>query len=402
MSRIVAAKAYTNNEVAFLAWNLDGTISDCLGFEITRIYVDTNNERVLAAWVPFKQQSNPDWKPQTTSVWPVQKLTWRDLTLRRRRDRTTLRPSDVKVKYRIRPLVKARPDLDAVTNLPEKTYTGSPLPLAYADEGILTNEILITSQYGSVQAAFTNGILSAQWLRSALEAQGESLTVEAVRNHIQTRGDKIRTYLTGDVLHTLKELLERAAGENAQVVLALYELGDAELLDTLLTHKHRVRVILSNSSKLRGSADWDVGNKDARERLSSAGVEIHDRMFNNNHIGHNKFAVLVGSDGAPKAVLTGSTNWTSTGLCGQSNNAIILDSPYVAIGARLIAAELRHHDRADYGRQVIAALARDIGFSASNLYNMIAVARVFDADTLPERLNWSHLVRLRRPSQSGG
>src|SRR5262249_27696399 len=156
------------------AWSLDGTITGCLGFEITRIYVDTNTERVLAAWVPFKNQSNPDWKPQTTSVWPVQMLTWRDLTLRRRRDRATLRPSDVKVKYRIRPLVKAQPGLDPVTKLPEKTYTGNPLPLAYADEGILTNEILITSQYGNVQAAFTNGILSAQWLRSALEAQGES------------------------------------------------------------------------------------------------------------------------------------------------------------------------------------------------------------------------------------
>jgi len=68
---------------------------------------------------------------------------------------------------------------------------------------------------------------------------------------------------------------------------------------------------------------------------------------------------------------------------------------YVEIGRRIIAAELRHGDRADYGRQVIAALARDIGFSDSNLYNMIAVARAFDdPDALPERLSWSHLVKL--------
>jgi predicted nuclease of restriction endonuclease-like (RecB) superfamily len=68
---------------------------------------------------------------------------------------------------------------------------------------------------------------------------------------------------------------------------------------------------------------------------------------------------------------------------------------YVEIGRRIIAAELRHRERADYGRQVIAALARDIGFSDSNLYNMIAVARVFDdPDALPERLSWSHLVKL--------
>jgi predicted nuclease of restriction endonuclease-like (RecB) superfamily len=67
---------------------------------------------------------------------------------------------------------------------------------------------------------------------------------------------------------------------------------------------------------------------------------------------------------------------------------------YIAIGKRIIDAELRHRDRADYGRQVISALARDIGFSDSNLYNMIAVARVFAAAPLLERLSWSHLVRL--------
>ena len=48
-------------------------------------------------------------------------------------------------------------------------------------------------------------------------------------------------------------------------------------------------------------------------------------MFNNSaHIGHNKFAVLsVG--GKSKAVWTGSTNWTPTGLCAQTNNAILVE-----------------------------------------------------------------------------
>ena len=55
---------------------------------------------------------------------------------------------------------------------------------------------------------------------------------------------------------------------------------------------------------------------------------------------------------------------------------------YTEIGKRIIATELRHGHRADYGRQVIAALAQDIGFSDSNLYNMIAVARVFDVEAV--------------------
>ena len=45
----------------------------------------TTDERPLASYVAFEGQDNPDWQPQNTSVWPVQKFTWRDLTLRRRR-----------------------------------------------------------------------------------------------------------------------------------------------------------------------------------------------------------------------------------------------------------------------------------------------------------------------------
>ena len=71
MGHIIAAKAYANNEVALIAWALDAPIPNCLGFELTRIYPDTSEERSLASWVPFKGQQNPDWKPQTTSVWPV-------------------------------------------------------------------------------------------------------------------------------------------------------------------------------------------------------------------------------------------------------------------------------------------------------------------------------------------
>src|SRR5512140_3030767 len=96
---IKSANAYANNAVAFVAWVPNGMIKDCLGFEVTRIYED-GTERVLAAWVPFEGQDNKDWKPQDTSVWPVQKFWWRDLTARQRRDEATLRPADDTVKYR--------------------------------------------------------------------------------------------------------------------------------------------------------------------------------------------------------------------------------------------------------------------------------------------------------------
>ena len=83
MSTIVSATAFANNEIALIAWTLKVAIPDCMGFEVTRIYTDTGEERVLPAWVPFEGQKNPDWKPQTTSIWPIQKLYWSDLTVRK-------------------------------------------------------------------------------------------------------------------------------------------------------------------------------------------------------------------------------------------------------------------------------------------------------------------------------
>jgi len=47
-------------------------------------------------------------------------------------------------------------------------------------------------------------------------------------------------------------------------------------------------------------------------------------------IGHNKFVVYVDANKKPKAVLTGSTNWTASGLCTQSNNAILIESEKLA------------------------------------------------------------------------
>jgi hypothetical protein len=49
MPKIISAKAYANNEIALVAWKLDTPIPGCLGFEVTRIYVDDGSEVVLAA-----------------------------------------------------------------------------------------------------------------------------------------------------------------------------------------------------------------------------------------------------------------------------------------------------------------------------------------------------------------
>nr|WP_249790368.1 phospholipase D-like domain-containing protein [Bradyrhizobium yuanmingense] len=102
----------------------------------------------------------------------------------------------------------------------------------------------------------------------------------------------------------------------------------------MIRNKSIVRIILSNSSADRETGEWDKRNAPARAILKANKVEVQNRLFNNRHIGHNKFAVYLDKHGDAKAVMTGSTNWTSLGLCGQTNNSIVIENEDIAEGYR--------------------------------------------------------------------
>ncbi|MBZ9753762.1 phospholipase D-like domain-containing protein [Mesorhizobium sp. ESP6-5] len=337
MPDVVKVRAATNNEVAFLSWDLDGMIPGCLGFEIVRLYPDTGEERCLASWVPFKGQRNPRWIPQDTGVWPVQKTFWRDLTVRRRRDSIDVRPDGEMIAYRVRPVGDMKAGLDPVPVRPDQVvdgkpaYTGPARPLGYLGQGAVSPPIFLGQMFGKARVAFTNGVLSTQWMSHALAEAGIKVGQrDKIRAVLQDPTSKIRAYLHGDVPDVLTSLLKRAKAEGGTVRLALYELGDDELCDAIIAARDVVEVILSNSGRDDQTKAWDAGNAPYRKRLHDAGVVVTDRLFNNNHIGHNKFAVYRDIQGNPQAVMTGSTNWTSTGICGQSNNAFVRDDPAMA------------------------------------------------------------------------
>jgi phosphatidylserine/phosphatidylglycerophosphate/cardiolipin synthase-like enzyme len=326
MSSIANVKAFTNGEIAYISWVLNKMIPGCLGFEITRLYPDSPEDNtVLPAWVAFKGQSNKNWIPQNSSVWPIQKLSWKDFTLRKRRDQVERRPDNSRIQYLVRPVVAYSPDLTEVKSKLKITYTGKPVRLSYFDEGEKSDIIKIILDYGDIRATFTNGILATQWLAHAMKDPKFS----GIKKEIKNPKSNIRKYLSGDVLDTLKMLLDKAAAKNgATLKMALYELEDDELLEAILANKKKVDIILSNTSK-NDNGKWDTENAPSRKKLHDEKVKILDRMFNNNSIGHNKFVVYL-ENGKPLSVMTGSTNWTSNGLCAQSNNAVIIDSPKIA------------------------------------------------------------------------
>ncbi len=364
MSQIVSARAWANNEVAFISWVSDGKIADCLGFEVTRVYLDAAGNPALrpdgtpdrvkcAAWVAFKGQRNPHWLPQDTGVWPVQKFSWRDLTLRKKRDGMVRRPDEVFVRYEIRPVGDMKVGLEAVpSNGKEmqlvvqrdaagkpilgangkplrklaKAYEGKARPLGYLTPAFVTNEVRITSRRGPFRSTFTNGILAAQWLSNVLMEDGVVAKNELLHK-LEDPADPHRKYLAGDVLPLLHELFARPGSFR----LALYELEDRELEGLIVANKARVELILANTGPGE-SKDWDARNAPARKRVRQAlGARLQDRMFNNSvHIGHNKFVVHFDPAGQPVAVFTGSTNWTSTGIAGQTNNALLIEDADVA------------------------------------------------------------------------
>jgi phosphatidylserine/phosphatidylglycerophosphate/cardiolipin synthase-like enzyme len=376
MASITRATAYANNEVAYLAWVIDqDAIPDCLGFHIVREYLDAANtvieERPLASYVAFKGQRNPDWLAQNTTVWPVQKFSWRDLTLRKRRDQATRRPDNARVCYRIRAVGRMRPGLEPVIVVPEShwdkktqtrvahTYEGTPIPLGYLTPPKLTNIVDVTRSRPPFTSPFTNGILSTQFLVNVLKEDDGAIQPGELEAHLRKPQDWLRNYLAGDVVPVIRDFFAQPGG---RFHAALYELEDEELVDLLKANAERLDLILSDAGS--GTDDdaepdddgkqptlYDTRNAPARTALQAlarkAGTRftMQNRMFNGSgHIGHNKFVVYVDAAGTARSVLTGSTNWTWSGLAGQSNNCVRIDDGTVA-GAFLAYWKRLHDDK---------------------------------------------------------
>lgn len=292
------AIALGNNDVAFIAWSYDNPIEECLGFAIYRQAASQPAPTPLPAWVGFEGTSNTDWRPSTTEVWPVQKFSWRDLTASAGGTYT----------YEIVPMVGTPGALRARTDLK-----------------LVTTPITLTPKRSEhVFAYFNRGILSTQHLvRSLPQGPGGGPSSTSLLEHISKAGDWLRTSLAGQQIEALSSLIMRAIHEGGHCYGALYELNDPELV-ALLDTPNRVSLVLADAGEA------DATNAAARALLHADQVDVTDRMMPSGHIGHDKFLVYTGPDGEPISVLTGSTNWTSTGLCAQSNNAIVIENRELA------------------------------------------------------------------------
>jgi hypothetical protein len=291
-------KVYDNGDHTCLVWLPDDgkAIADCRGFTIHRLLkADAGKpavESYLHGFVGFVDGQKPD----PTALWkmPLQRFMWWDYLVD---------PGNV-VQYSIVPVCGKDKDH---------------LSLNTADASALTPPMTITGQMSAhISAYFNKGIVSAQWVARDLAALGKKAKLADL---IAKPGTPLRNALSGLLRPQLLELLDDVKKNNGEIYAALYELNDPELIPRLLALGQKCHLILANGAFKPPTNDE---NKTVRAQLHGK-IDLHDRLVSSGHFAHNKFVVACDSAGKPQRVLSGSTNWTVTGLCTQANNGILVD-----------------------------------------------------------------------------
>lgn len=288
-------KVYDNGDHTCLVWiPTDGKpIPGCRGFAIERTLAGKTD--YLHGFVGFSDKDTADlpWK------FPVQRFMWWDYGVQ---------PGD-SVQYRILPVVG--PDQ---TNLTLEEELASPI----------TPILSITGQCtGHLSSYFNKGIVAAQWVSRAMSTVPKGSNIKKI---IGTVGNPLRNELSGLLRPEILSLLEDAKKQNCKIFAALYELNDPELIAALEAFGEDCNLILANGAFKPPDNDE---NKAVRATLKTK-IRVYDRLVPQGHFAHNKFVVVCDADRKPLQVLTGSTNWTITGLCTQANNGLIIDDATVA------------------------------------------------------------------------
>jgi phosphatidylserine/phosphatidylglycerophosphate/cardiolipin synthase-like enzyme len=303
-----------NGDDALLVWSADDEIPECRGFAVEReLTRDGNAEKVwLRNYVGFAGEEYEPGEQRSSLEWPFQGFKWTDHEV----------GTGDSARYRVVPVVREGGELQ-----PKETEASewSPAP---------PNPNDAPTPYW---AYFNRGYVMSQFLSRYLAREGKSLA-EFKRTITDKDEHAIRWFLSGDLRVRMLDILADAERSGKEVYAALYELEDQELLIALAALGSRGHVVLANGSiqSIKGvpavERRKEDQNKHGRKVLLDAGVDVgaHERFTSPGALAHNKFLVVADDDGKPELVWTGSTNWTSTGLCTQLNNGLLVRDQAVA------------------------------------------------------------------------
>jgi phosphatidylserine/phosphatidylglycerophosphate/cardiolipin synthase-like enzyme len=318
------AVAFANNDVITVAWSYGQKLDRCLGFAIYRID-SKGKETPLPAMATFPKMKRQ--RGDTCEKFPIQKFYWKDVYARLIAEKTGERQFRYKV-------------------VPVEGTPGKLVPMKIPH--VISNQVEITSAIApGLDAFFNRGLISTQSIARAMAKVKGKKKNDGLMAHISDEKDPIRASLSGDMVEALRDFVLRAKS-GGKLYASLYELHDEQLVQLLEQSGKKLNIVLSNAMKqennpvpakkgkakaaaaAKKSSKKVDGNMDARNRLTATAGSTYNRILGGNQIGHNKFVVYVDKANVPRAVLMGSTNWTPTGLCAQTNNTLVIENNALA------------------------------------------------------------------------
>jgi phosphatidylserine/phosphatidylglycerophosphate/cardiolipin synthase-like enzyme len=299
----IVVKAYANADDVLIAWQPDQWPDDWVGFQIERRN-DTNQQvTLLVNRIPPKAGQGPVQPTGISSAQsPIRRCIWTDHSV----------AATDSVSYRVTAMTGAA-DGPFTTDATSASVWTAPV-VASGDAG------------GGLEAYFNRGTLMSQIVSRFVNGDISDASLRNFLTQLATPGFPARLYLAGDALHEILQFLRDADRRGSAIHAAIYEMNDQELIDALKPFGSRGHILLGNGSATKATV---------APELVAAGLDVKHRDL--SHHGksspsvHNKF--VVESDAAGKnasRVLTGSTNWTTTGLCTQMNNVLIIEDTVIA------------------------------------------------------------------------
>jgi hypothetical protein len=306
----ISLKVYDNGDHTCLVWfPADGAaIPECRGYAIRRTLTrgGTKTTEYLHNFTGFKEGDQPPVAEEAWK-WPVQRYLWWDYQVE----------LDDEVEYAVVPVVGS--------------YSPDEMKLAEELASEASAALKVSGQDSrALSAYFNKGIVASQWVARELGREGanQKNAKTTLKEVVGKPGDPLREGLSGLLRTQILSLLEGAKSEGGKVFAALYELNDPELLDGLRALGKNANLILGNGAFKPPDKDE---NADIRNQLRQEGrINVFDRIVSSGHFAHNKFVVFCDAEGKARRVLTGSTNWTVSGLCTQANNGVIVEDDAVA------------------------------------------------------------------------
>jgi phosphatidylserine/phosphatidylglycerophosphate/cardiolipin synthase-like enzyme len=294
---------HANEDDALIAWRPDPWPDEWVGFMLEIRDLTIGETRTLNNRIPAKAgQGEVPASGISSQQSPILRCIWTD----HRVDNVD------QVAYRVTPMQRSG----------DSSYT--PITTAASD---WTPPLTPSPQAGDGLSAFFNrGTLMSQVVSRFVGNDISVASLKTFKAGLSEAGFPARRYLSGHARHEILSFLSDADRRGNEIYAALYEVNDQELIDALKPFGTRGSVLIGNGGATKpGVVD----------ELAGAHLTVHERDL--SHTGasspsvHNKFAVERTPD-SKKAlrVLTGSTNWTTTGLCTQLNNVLVVERPPIA------------------------------------------------------------------------